>query len=620
MATVDAAVVGHEHDDSHGHDHGHHEQSFFRTYIWSTDHKMIGLQFMATTLVMLFVGGALALGVRWQLAFPNEAMPIIGNLLFAQQGGQISPEFYTMLFTMHASVMIFLVIIPILAGAFGNFLIPLQIGADDMAFPVLIALSYWFMWPAILCFGASFFVGGITAGPAAGWTSYPVLSALRDAAPGSGSAQTFWLFGLTFVGVSSMMGSVNYMTTIINMRAPGMTLFRMPLTIWAMFITAILQAFALPVLTAAGFMLLFDRLDFAGIHSCFFVPANIVVNNADPTVGGGQTLLWQHLFWFYSHPAVYIMLLPAMGMVSDMLSCMSRKPVFGYKPMVYSMAAIAGLGFIVWGHHMFTSGMNPALGMTFMTSTMMIALPSAIKTFNWIGTMWGGKLRFNTVMLNCIAFVSMFVVGGLSGIFMAAVPVDIYFHDTYFIVAHFHYVLFGATLFGVFGAIFFWFPKACGRMMNEKLGKAHFLLSFIGFNGTFFPMHLLGISGMPRRYANPYLHPYLSHLLDMNRFITFSAILMGLAQFILVANVLYSWFKGPKIGRNPWGANGLEWSAPSPPGHGNFDVPPVCYHGPHEYSSPLVDDKDFLMQTDPPLQAKELIAEGETSTSAETTA
>lgn len=612
MATVDAAAVGHGHD-SHEHGHDHHELSFFRTYIWSTDHKMIGIQFLVTTLLMLFVGGALALAVRWQLAFPNAAMPIIGDLLFAQQGGQISPEFYTMLFTMHASVMIFLVIIPILAGAFGNFLIPLQIGADDMAFPTLNALSYWFMWPAIFFFFASFVAGGVTAGPAAGWTSYPVLSAIRAAAPGSGSAQTYWLLGLTFVGVSSMMGSVNYMTTIINMRAPGMTLFRMPLTIWSMFITAILQAFALPVLTAAGFMLLFDRLDFMGIHSCFFIPANIVVNNAEPTVGGGQPLLWQHLFWFYSHPAVYIMLLPAMGMVSDMLSCMCRKPIFGYKPMVYSMAAIAGLGFIVWGHHMFTSGMNPALGMTFMTSTMMIALPSAIKTFNWIGTMWGGKLQFNTVMLNCVAFVSMFVVGGLSGIFMAAVPVDIYFHDTYFIVAHFHYVLFGATLFGVFGAIFFWFPKARGRMMSEKLGKLHFLLTFIGFNGAFFPMHLLGISGMPRRYANPYLHPYLSHLLDMNRFITFSAILMGLAQFILVANLLYSWFRGPKCGRNPWGANGLEWSAPSPPGHGNFDIPPVCYHGPHEYSSPLVDDRDYLMQTDPPPPPKEMIAAAESS-------
>ncbi len=534
---------------------------------------------------MMKVSDPIIFGHAVQAFFPR---------LFAEQGGQISPEFYTMLFTMHATVMIFLVIIPILAGAFGNFLIPLMIGADDMAFPTLNMLSYWFMWPAIFFFGLSFLFDG---GPAAGWTSYPVLSAIAEAAPGSGMAQTMWLLGLTFVGVSSMMGSVNYMTTIINMRAPGMTLFRMPLTIWGMFITAILQAFALPVLTAAGFMLLFDRLPFS-IHSCFFIPNGLLINNSEPTVGGGQPLLWQHLFWFYSHPAVYIMILPAMGMVSDMLAAMVRKPVFGYRPMVYSMAAIAGLGFIVWGHHMFTSGMNPALGMTFMTSTIMIALPSAVKVFNWIGTIWGGKVRFNTVTLNCIAFVTMFIVGGLSGIFMAAVPVDIYIHDTYFIVAHFHYVLFGATLFGVFGGIHYWFPKMFGRMMNETLGKLHFLLSFIGFNGAFFPMHFLGIAGFPRRYAEPWVHPYLEHLLPMNRFITISAIVMGFAQFLLLANFAYSMFRGPKVGRNPWKANTLEWFAPSPPGHGNFDIPPVVFRGPYEYSSPLVPDRDYLMQTE----------------------
>lgn len=597
MSTVNPAIgteAGHGHADEHGHGDGHghgHHGSFISTYVFSTDHKMIGKQFLITTLLCLMVGGALALGVRWQLAFRWEAMPFFGQL-FSAQGGQISPEFYTMLVTMHASVMIFLVIIPILAGAFGNFLIPLMIGADDMAFPILNMLSYWFMWPAIFCFGASFFCAG--NGAAGGWTSYPALSALQEASPGSGMAQTWWLFGLTFVGFSSMMGSINYMTTIINMRAPGMTLFRMPLTIWAMFITAILQSFALPVLTAAGFMLVADRM----LGTTFFIPGGIVVNDGDPTVGGGQTLLWQHLFWFYSHPAVYIMLLPAMGMVSDMLACMSRKPIFGYKPMVYSMAAIAGLGFIVWGHHMFTSGMNPALGMTFMVSTVMIALPSAVKVFNWIGTIWGGRLQFNTVMLNSVAFVSMFIVGGLSGIFMAAVPVDIYIHDTYFIVAHFHYVLFGATLFGCFGAIQFWFPKMYGRMMSERLGKLHFFLTFIGFNGTFFPMHLLGVSGMPRRYADPYLHPYLEHLLPMNQFMTICAILMGCAQFILLFNFFYSRRCGKECGRNPWNANGLEWSAPSPPGHGNFESVPNVYRGPYEYSDPN-HSEDFWLQTDP---------------------
>ncbi|MCG6155691.1 cytochrome c oxidase subunit I [Rubinisphaera margarita] len=591
MTSETPAQPDHSTEDTHSqHAHGH-RQSFITKYIFSTDHKVIGIQFLFTTIFLLLIGGAFALAIRWQLAFPNTQMPFVNKAFFEASGGQITPEFYTMLFTMHGTVMVFLVIIPILAGAFGNFLIPLMIGAPDMAFPKLNMMSYWFMWPAVACFGLSLFYEG---GPAAGWTSYPILAALYDAAPGSGFAQTLWLMGITFVGVSSMMGSVNYMTTIINMRSPGMTFFRMPLTIWAMFITAILQAFALPVLTAAGLMLIADR----EFGTCFFVPAGITVNDAEPTVGGGQPLLWQHLFWFYSHPAVYIMLLPAMGMISDMLSCMCRKPIFGYRPMIYSMSAIAGLGFIVWGHHMFISGMNPALGMTFMVATIMIALPSAIKVFNWIGTIWGGHIEFNTVTLNSIAFVSMFIVGGLSGIFMAAVPVDIYIHDTYFIVAHFHYILFGATLFGIFASIQFWYPKMFGRMMSEPLGKLHFVLTFIGMNGTFFPMHMLGIAGMPRRYANPYLHEYLEHLLPLNQFMTYSAILMGAAQILLLINVFGSLIWGKKAPRNPWNSNGLEWVAPSPPPHGNFEEIPLVYRGPYEYSSPERTDQDYWPQTE----------------------
>ncbi|MCC9605353.1 cbb3-type cytochrome c oxidase subunit I [Blastopirellula sp. JC732] len=575
--------------------------SFLSTYVFSRDHKVIGIQFLFSTLIWFIVGGLLALGIRWQLAWPWSNMPVIGNMLFSAEGGQISPEFYTVLVTMHATVMIFLVIIPILAGAFGNFLIPLMIGADDMAFPTLNMLSYWFMWPAFIFFGAAFFTDGY--GAAAGWTSYPPLSAMTTAAPGSGNAQTYWLLGVTFVGVSSMLGSVNYMTTIIQMRAPGMTMFRLPLTIWGMFITALLQAFALPVLTAAGFMLLADRLFGTG----FFLPEALSVNNSPMVSGGGQPLLWQHLFWFYSHPAVYIMILPAMGMVSDILACFARKPIFGYKPMVYSICGIAGLGFIVWGHHMFVSGMNPGLGMTFMVATMMIALPSAVKTFNWLGTIYGGKVRFATPMLFALSFVSMFVIGGLSGIFMAATPVDIVIHDTYFIVAHFHYVLFAGTAMAVFGSIYFWFPKMFGRMMNETLGKIHFALTFLFMNGTFFTMHILGAGGFPRRLADPYHYPTFSHMLSMNQFMTICAIGMVAVQVIFAVNFFYSLFWGPKAGRNPWHANGLEWQAPSPPGHGNFDFQPIVYRGPYEYGSPE-SDEDFYPQTMPPKQERAELA------------
>jgi cytochrome c oxidase subunit 1 len=592
MSTTVVPPHAHEHEGHAGHGQAH-SLGFLRTYVFSLDHKVIGIQFLFSTLLWFVVGGLLALAVRWQLAWPWSEMPIVGPRLFSGEGGQISPEFYTMLFTMHASVMIFFVIIPILAGAFGNFLIPLMIGADDMAFPTLNMMSYWAMWPAFVCMIVSFFVEG--GASAAGWTGYPPLSSVPNAAPASLNGQNLWLLGLIFVGISSMMGSVNYMTTIIQMRAPGMTMFRLPMTIWAMFITAILQAFALPVLTAALFMQLMDRT----LRTGFFIPEGLIVNNSPILAGGGQPLLWQHLFWFYSHPAVYIMILPAMGMVSDMIATFSRKPLFGYKPMVYSIAGIAGLGFIVWGHHMFQSGMNPALGMTFMVSTMLIALPSAIKTFNWLGTIWGGKLQFTTPMLFALSFVSMFIIGGLSGIFMAATPVDIYIHDTYFIVGHIHYVLFGGSAFAIFGGIYYWFPKMFGRMMNEFWGKVHFFLSFIFFNGTFFTMHILGAGGFPRRLADPYHYETFAHMLGMNQFMTICALGMGAAQIIFAANFVYSIFAGPPAGRNPWLANSLEWTAPSPPGHGNFDFQPIVYRGPYEYGSPEV-DTDYYPQIQPP--------------------
>ncbi|MFK7768894.1 MAG: cbb3-type cytochrome c oxidase subunit I [Mariniblastus sp.] len=555
---------------------------FIWTYVFATDHKIIGLQFLFSSLIWLFVGGLLALAVRWQLAWPWTDMPIFGPMLFAESGGQISPEFYTMLFTMHATIMIFFVIIPILAGAFGNYLIPLMIGAEDMAFPKLNMLSYWFMWPAFACIIISFFMPGY--GASAGWTSYPPLSVFQ------GDAQSMWLLAMVFVGISSMMGSINYLTTIIQMRAPGMTMFRMPMTIWGMFITAIMQAFALPVLTAALLMQLADRV----LGTGFFLPENIMVDNGTAVSGGGQVLLWQHLFWFYSHPAVYIMILPAMGMVSDMISCFSRKPLFGYRPMVYSITSIAGLGFIVWGHHMFISGMNHTLAMSFMVSTMLIALPSGIKVFNWIGTLWGGKLHLTTPMLFSVGFVSMFVIGGLSGIVMSAPPVDIVIHDTYYIVAHLHYVLFASSVLGVFGAIYFWYPKMFGRMMSEKLGKLHFFLTFIFLNGTFFPMHFL--SRMPRRVADPYVYDGIKELLPLNQFMTICAFSMGVVQIIFVLNFFGSMLFGKKASRNPWNSNTLEWTAPSPPPHGNFDVQPIVHRGPYEYSHPDTDE-DFFPQT-----------------------
>ncbi|MFM7318246.1 MAG: cbb3-type cytochrome c oxidase subunit I, partial [bacterium] len=467
----------HGHSAGHGHDDHIHPAptNFLSKYVFSTDHKVIGIQFLISGLIMFWVGGLLALAVRWQLAWPWKPIPFV-NSIWAEYGYRLPPEVYNKLFTMHATVMIFFVIVPLLTGAFGNFLIPLMIGARDMAFPKLNMYSYWFMWPAIILMSYSFFAPGGSA--EAGWTSYPTLSSFRWSTTGSFNGQTLWLASLLFAGVSSLMGSINYITTIIMLRAPGMKMFRMPMTIWAMFITAILQAFALPVLTAALIMQLLDRV----VGTNFFAPANWMVANSGNVVGGGQVLLFQHLFWFYSHPAVYIMILPGMGMVSDIISTFSRKPLFGYKPMVFSVSAIAGLGFIVWGHHMFQSGMNPALGATFMLSTMMIALPSAIKTFNWLGTMWGGRIQFTTPMLFAIGFVAMFVIGGLSGIFMAATPVDMHIHDTYYIVGHIHYVLFGGSTFAILAGIYYWFPKMFGRMMNENLGKIHFFLTFVFFN------------------------------------------------------------------------------------------------------------------------------------------
>jgi cytochrome c oxidase subunit 1 len=556
----------------------HHELGFVRKYIFSTDHKMIGRQFLFMGLFMLIIGGLLAMMVRWQLAWPETPVPGLSMIPEPYMyEGIIPPQTYNALFTMHATIMIFFVVMPIMVGAFGNFLIPLMIGAGDMAFPKLNMLSFWVGLVSGVIMLASFFVPG---GPAAGgWTSYATLSA-RGQFTGVEWGQHLWIISLLVSGVSSLMGAVNYITTIVNMRAPGMTYFRMPLTIWSLFITAVLLLLALPVLTAALAMLLFDRM--AG--TSFFLPQ-----------GGGEPLLWQHMFWFFGHPEVYILVLPAMGVTSDLLSTFSRKPIFGYHAMAFSMIAIAFLSWIVWGHHMFVSGMNPLLGTAFMMTTMVIAVPSAIKTFNWLGTLWGGTIRFTSPMLFALGFVSNFVIGGLSGIFMASTPVDIFIHDTYYIVAHFHYVVAG-IIFALFAAVYYWFPKMFGRMMNEKLGKIHFVLTYIFFNGAFFPMHFLGVGGHMRRIYNPLQYEFLQPLQDWNVFITVSAFLLGVSQIFFLYNFFASLFAGRKADLNPWLANTLEWTAPSPPPHGNFLTTPVVYRGAYEYSSPEVKE-DWLPQT-----------------------
>lgn len=555
----------------------HPDTSFLRTYIFSTDHKMIGRQFMFMSLIMLVFGGLMAMMMRWELAWPESEIPLTSWIPepYMYQG-HMDPAFYNALFTMHATIMIFFVVMPFMVGGFGNFLIPLMIGAGDMAFPVLNMLSFWVAVPAALLLLYSFFVpGGAAAG---GWTMYATLSANAQYS-GVDWGINLWIISLLVLGVSSLMGSINYITTIVNMRAPGMTWFRLPLTIWSLFITAILLLLALPVLTAALVMLLFDRT----LGTSFFLPE-----------GGGQPLLWQHLFWFFGHPEVYILVLPAMGVTSDILSTFSRKPIFGYKAMTFSMIALAVLSWLVWGHHMFQSGMSPLLGTAFMLSTMVIAVPSAIKTFNWLGTLWGGNIHFTSPMLFALGFVSNFVIGGLSGIYMASTPVDIFIHDTYFIVAHFHYVVAG-IIFGMFAALYYWFPKIFGCLMNERLGKLHFALTYLFFNCAFFPMHILGVAGHMRRIYNPTQYEFLLPVQDWNVFITQSALCLFLAQLVFVFNFVWSLLKGQKATQNPWNANTLEWSAHSPPGHGNFERQPIVYRGPYEYSSPLVEE-DWLPQ------------------------
>src|SRR5271155_3858363 len=563
--------------------HAHAPQGFIRKYIFSLDHKVIGIQYFFLALTAVFVGMFLSLLMRIHLLWPSVNLPIFGV---------IQPETYLTLLTMHGTIMVFFVLTTAPQGGFGNYFLPIQIGAPDMAFPVLNMLSFWTTFVAFITILAAFFVTG--GAPLHGWTGYAPLSALTNSGPGEQLGADLWITSIAIFCIASLMGALNFITTTLDLRAKGMTMMRMPLTVWAWFVTAILGLLAFGVLLSAGILLLMDR----NLGTSFYVPL-IVVNGQIMGHKGGSPLLWQHLFWFFGHPEVYIAILPGMGVASQVLSTFSRKPIFGYKAMVYAMLSIGFLGFMVWGHHMFMSGMSPYSAFAFSLLTMCIGVPSAIKTFNWLGTMYKGRIRFSTPMLYAIGFVSLFVSGGLSGPFLAQPVLDIQLHDTAFVVGHFHLIMGVAAIFGMFAGTYYWFPKMFGRMMSEGLGKLHFWLTFVGSYCIFMPFHYLGIAGNVRRYQ-AFVDDYLIPLIPVHKFITVAALFTGLAQLIFVYNLIHSRFWGaPAPNDNPWEGTSLEWSTATPPPHSNFgDKMPVVYHDPYQYSVEGA-SSDFIMQTSP---------------------
>ena len=558
-------------------------QGFIRKYIFSLDHKVIGLQYYFLALTAVFVGMFLSLLMRIHMIWPTAVLPLVG---------EIKPETYLGLLTMHGTIMVFFVLTTAPQGGFGNYFLPIQIGAPDMAFPVLNMLSFWTTFVAFVVLLAAFFVSG--GPPLHGWTGYAPLSALTNSGPGEQLGADLWITSIAIFCIASLMGALNFITTTLDLRAKGMSMMRMPLTCWAWFITAILGLLAFGVLLSAGILLLLDR----NLGTSFYVPL-VVVNGQVMGHRGGSPLLWQHLFWFFGHPEVYIAILPGMGVASQLVSTFSRKPIFGYKAMVYALMAIGFLGFMVWGHHMFMSGMSPYSAFAFSLMTMAIGVPSAIKTFNWLGTLHKGRIRLQTPMLYAIGFVSLFVSGGLSGPFLAQPVLDIPLHDTAFVVGHFHLIMGVAAIFGMFAGTYYWFPKMFGRMMNETWGKVHFFITLAGTYSIFMPMHYLGMAGQPRRYSQFTELAYLQHLIPLNTFITYAAIITIGAQFIFVINLFWSMFKGPKASDNPWEATTLEWTTATPPPHDNFGGhTPVVNHGPYEYSVPGA-PRDYVMQTDP---------------------
>jgi len=586
-ANQDSAHAAHEHDD-------HHEQSWLTTYIFSQDHKMIGKQFLMTGIFWAFIGGILSLFFRMQLAWPNETFPILEALLGSwAEGGKLSNEFYYALVTMHGTILVFFVLTTGLSGTFSNFLIPLQIGARDMASPFMNMLSYWFFFAASVVLLASFF---IQTGPASGgWTAYPPLNGIRDIAINKGSGLGFdmWIVSMSLFIIGSTLGSLNYVTTVINMRTKGMSFTKMPLLIWALTFTAVLGILAFPALLAACGLLEFDRL----LGTSFFLN-NIVINGDLLAYKGGSPIIFQHLFWFLGHPEVYIIIFPTFGIVSEVLAVHSRKPVFGYRAMILSLGAILIIGYFVWAHHMFVTGMSPAIGKVFVIFTLLIAIPSAIKVFNWITTIWRGNLRFTPPMMFAMGFVSLFVSGGITGVHLGNSVIDIQLHDSYFVVGHFHIVMGVAAFFGMWAGVYQWFPKMFGRFMNETMGYIHFWGSIIGGYMVFFPMHFM--AGVPRRYYAFDQFQSFNNFQDVNVFITLAAFLVFASQIVFLINFFYSIFRGREMTEdnlNPWGANTLEWTTPVHPGHGNWpgDLPTV-YRWPYDYS---VNGKDFIPQNVP---------------------
>ena len=592
MDNVSASVTEHPPIAPH-----HHvaPEGFLWKYVFSLDHKVIGKQYLGLGLIAVCTGMFLSWIMRYHLAFPNKPVPLVGLIAptFAA-GGVITPEFYLQLMTMHGTIMVFFVLTTAPFAGFGNFILPIQVGAEDMAFPRFNMMSFWVTFVAFVVLVAAFFVPD--GPPLSGWTAYAPLSAVgKSAGPGQGLGQTLWVVSIGIFCIGQLLGSLNFIATTLDLRTKGMTLGRLPYSTWAWFITSMIGLIAFSVLLPACVLLLLDRV--AG--TSFFIPAGLVVSDALQPHSGGSPLLWQHLFWFFGHPEVYIAIVPGFGIVSTILPVVCRKPHLGPRVLIGCQLAIAGLSYMVWGHHMFLSGMSPSSATLFSVPTLIITIPAAIVTLLWLGTIYGSKLRLTTAGLFCLGFVSVFVTGGLSGFFLSQPSIDTYLHGTYFVVGHFHFVMGVAAMFGIFAGTYFWFPKMFGRMMNETLGKWHFALTFIGVYATFMPMHWLGLEGNVRRYSS-FPSDYMHGSLALHRFITFAALFLGAAQLIFLVNLLWSRLRGPIAPPNPWDATSLEWSTTSPPPFDNFGgVHPVVYHGPNEYgvSGPR---GDFVMQSDPP--------------------